>query len=91
MQHASHTDLVHLYGYDFQGQKVDMAKLAKAGHPGDSFTIFSSREGQIRAFATPRSRTQADLLEANEVLKQRQIDLGEDPVGLPESWLKWPD
>ncbi len=83
-QHGAHSGMVHLYGKNFLGKKLDSDYLAKVGHPGDSFTISCGKNGQgMRAFDTPRSQTHADILEAESVLKQRQTELGEPPDGFP--------
>ena len=84
-QHGAHSGMVHLYGKNFLGKKLDSDYLEKVGHPGDSFTISFGKNGQgMRAFDTPRSQTHADILEAESVLKQRQAELGEPPDGFPK-------
>jgi hypothetical protein len=83
-QHGAHTGMVHLYGKNFLGKTLDDGYLAEVGHPGDSFTISFTKEGNgLSAFDTPRSQTHADILEAESILKQKQMEMGRVPQGFP--------
>lgn len=68
---------------------IDDGFMTKVGHPGDSFTFKSSKNGGIEAYPTPRAVTTQDIQTAERILMKHQADHGMHPVGFGESWYKW--
>jgi hypothetical protein len=85
-QHGSHLSMAQMYD---KGGKVNGAYIRGVGHPGDSFTIRVTGNGNVLSYDTPRWKTHQDVLRMGAVLRNKLNAQGTHALAFPGS-TSWP-